>query len=350
MIAVDPADWGTRRRRRFPPEAWATLVCRAVWDETPDVRTFLLAPADGSRIEHDPGQFMTFRIPTPSGTVERCYTIASSAARDGGIEITVKRQSGAASGDLHDNLRPGATIEAFGPSGRFGPVSWPGGRYALIAAGSGVTPMLSMLRTAADRGIAFDAVLVQVSPDQADMIAADDIAVLSRRLPGLVHIPVTTRTPGATRPDADLLARLIPDMADRTVLCCGPQPFMEMVRTAARAAGVSADNYGEESFDFSSPLAEITPTAETRQRTVTFAKSGKSFACPETSTILGAVKAAGLPLPSSCARGMCGTCKTFKHSGEVTMAHEGGIRQREIDRGFILPCVSRPLTDIVLDC
>jgi ferredoxin len=47
---------------------------------------------------------------------------------------------------------------------------------------------------------------------------------------------------------------------------------------------------------------------------------------------------------------MCGTCKTFKHSGEVTMAHEGGIRQREIDRGFILPCVSRPLTDIVLDC
>ncbi|THF86405.1 MAG: 2Fe-2S iron-sulfur cluster binding domain-containing protein [Sulfitobacter sp. SK025] len=85
-------------------------------------------------------------------------------------------------------------------------------------------------------------------------------------------------------------------------------------------------------------------------RSISFARTGKTFECAETTTILSAVKAAGLPLPSSCARGMCGTCKIFKHSGEVTMAHEGGIRQREIDRGFILPCVSRPLTDIVLDC
>ncbi|WP_237061062.1 flavin reductase family protein [Loktanella sp. M215] len=350
MIAVDPADWGSRRRRRFPPEKWASLICKAVWDETPDVRTFLLTPEDGSRIEHDAGQFMTLRIATPDGIVERCYTIASSAARDAGIEITVKRQAGAASGHLHDSLIPGARIEAFGPSGRFGPVSWPGARYALIAAGSGVTPMLSMLRTAADRGIVLDAVLVQVSPDHTDMIATQDIALLTRRLPGLAHIPVTTRTPGALRPTSDLLTSLIPDLADRTVLCCGPQPFMAMVRAMARDAGVPQESYGEESFDFSSPEAEITPTADTPLRNVTFARSGKVFACAETTMILAAVKAAGLPLPSSCARGMCGTCKTFKHSGEVTMAHDGGIRQREIDRGFILPCVSRPLTDIVLDC
>lgn len=350
MIADDPVAWGARRRRRFPPESWAPLICRAVWDETPDVRTFLLTPADGSRIEHDPGQFMTFKIDTPGGVVERCYTIASSAARDAGIEITVKRQRGAASGHLHDTLIPGAGISAFGPSGRFGPVSWPGSRYALIAAGSGVTPMLSMLRTAADRGIALDAVLVQVAPTGADMIAADDIALLTRRLSQVVHIPVATRGPGAERPTADLLLSLIPDLAHRIVLCCGPQPFMEMVRATARDAGVPAECYGEESFDFSSPEAEITPAADTPMRSVTFARTGKVFDCAETTTILTAVRAAGLPLPSSCARGMCGTCKTFKHSGEVTMAHEGGIRQREIDRGFILPCVSRPLTDIVLDC
>jgi ferredoxin-NADP reductase len=350
MNEIDMAAWGTKRRRPFPPESWAPLVCKGVWNETLDVRTFLLTPANGSRIEHDPGQFMTFRIHTPEGVVERCYTIASSAARDGGIEISVKRQAGTASGILHDTLNLGVSIEAFGPSGSFGPVAWPGTRYALIAAGSGVTPMLSMLRTAADRGISVDTVLVQVCPTAADMIAADDIALLRRRLPRLTHIPVTTRSPGAIRPTADMLARLIPDLADRTVLCCGPQPFMEMVRAAARDAGVPADHYGEESFDFSSPEAEITPATDTPVRSVTFARSGKVFECAETTTILSAVKAAGLPLPSSCARGMCGTCKTFKHSGEVTMAHEGGIRQREIDRGFILPCVSRPLTDIVLDC
>ncbi|MEX2520178.1 MAG: hypothetical protein WD969_12710, partial [Paracoccaceae bacterium] len=93
MTEIDLSAWRARRRRRFPPESWASLVCRAVWDETPDVRTFLLTPADGSRIEHDPGQFMTFRIDTPDGVIERCYTIASSAARDGGIDrVSCRRQ------------------------------------------------------------------------------------------------------------------------------------------------------------------------------------------------------------------------------------------------------------------
>ena len=345
---TDATPWAVQRRRRFPAGQWAALEVRAAWEEVPGVRSALLVPVDGSRIEHAPGQFMTFRIPTPDGTVERCYTLSSSAARDGGVEITVKRQPGTASAHLHALMVPGTRIEGFGPSGHFGPQGWPHGPYALIAAGSGLTPMLSILRTAADRGVALDAILVQVAPTAEDMIAAGEIAYMARRLPGLVHIPVATRATG--RPDAALLMRLIPDMTDRTVLTCGPQPFMEMVRATARDAGVPPDRYGEESFDFTSPQEEITPSAEARQRTITFARSGRTFPCPETSTILGAVKAAGLPLPSSCARGMCGTCKTFKHAGEVTMVHDGGIRQREIDRGFILPCVSRPLTDIVLDC
>ncbi|EKE45276.1 oxidoreductase FAD-binding domain-containing protein [Oceaniovalibus guishaninsula JLT2003] len=343
-------DWTTRPRRRFAPGRWGTLICRAAWDEAPGVRSFLLVPEDGSRVEHDPGQFMTFRIETATGTIERCYTIASSAARDGGIEITVKRQPGDGSGVLHDTLTPGATIEAFGPSGRFGPASWPDDRYALIAAGSGVTPMLSILRTAADRGLNPDVVLVQVAPTPDDLIAADDIARLTRILPGLSHLRLTTRQAGGARPTGDTIARIVPDMASRTVLCCGPQPFMEMVRETARVAGVPPERYGEESFDFTSPEIVVSSGAEATLRQITFSRSGKTFQCAETTPILTAARAAGLPMPSSCTRGLCGTCKTFKHSGEVVMAHDGGIRQREIDRGFILPCVSRPLTDIVLDC
>ena len=350
MTRVDLADWGARRRRRFPSDRWGQLVCRAVWDETADMRSFFLTPQDGSRIEHNPGQFMTFRIDTPDGPIERCYTIASSAARDGGIEISVKRQNGPGARALYDTLVPGAAVEALGPSGRFGPATWPGTAYALVAAGSGITPMLSIVRTAADWGMDLDIALIQVAPTSTDLVAADEIDGLSRRLRGLVHVPIVTRGPGGVRPDADLLNRVIPDLSDRTVLCCGPHTFMEMVRSAAHTAGVSADRYGEESFDFSSPLPGITAGVDTPNRTVLLSRTGRSFECAETSTILAAMKEAGLPLPSSCARGMCGTCKTFKHAGEVVMAHEGGIRQREIDRGFILPCVSRPLTDIILDC
>lgn len=350
MTEIDLGAWGTKRRRRFPPDRWGGLICRAAWDEAPSVRSFLLAPEDGSRIEHDPGQFMTFRIDAPGGRIERCYTIASSAARDGGIEITVKRQPGAGSGHIHDHLTPGTRIEALGPSGRFGPAAWPGEAYALIAAGSGVTPMLSILRTAADRGIDLDVILVQVAPSAEDMIALAEMDGLTRRLPGLTIVRVPTRDIGAARPDGEVIMRAIPDLAQRTVLCCGPQPFMEMVRETARVAGVPSDRYGEESFDFSSPPAETRDEADQRNHSITFARSGRVFACAETTTLLSAAKDAGLPLPSSCTRGICGTCRTFKHSGEVTMIHEGGIRQREINRGFILPCVSRPLTDIVLDC
>jgi len=235
MTEVDLADWGARRRRRFAPDRWGTLVCRAVWDETADMRSFFLTPQDGSRIEHASGQFMTFRIDTPEGRIERCYTIASSAARDGGIEITVKRQAGPGARWLHQMLVPGAEIEALGPSGRFGPATWHGSAYALIAAGSGITPMLSILRTAADRGLDLDVVLMQVVSTPQDLVALAELDSLARRLPRLVHLPTITRGPGGTRPDADFLTRVMPDLATRTVLCCGPQPFMEMVRVAAQA-------------------------------------------------------------------------------------------------------------------
>jgi glycine betaine catabolism B len=71
--------------------------------------------------------------------------------------------------------------------------------------------------------------------------------------------------------------------------------------------------------------------------------------CPEDTPILTAAKIAGLRLPSSCTKGMCGTCKTKKLSGEVEMTHQGGIRQREVDQGMILICCAKPLSDVVLD-
>jgi ferredoxin-NADP reductase len=342
--------WESPRKRAWPSDRWGMLTCRAVWDETADVRTFFLTPTEGSWIAHNPGQYMTFRIETPVGTVERCYTIASSAARNGGIEITVKRQiDGAASDILHTTLQVGTEIAAFGPSGQFTPIPFEGSKFALIAAGSGVTPMLSVLRTAADRGVQLDCVFLQVCRTEGDAIATDELPTLHRRLPLLVSDIVTTQGTIATRLDATVLARLIPDLSDRNVMCCGPESFMDMVHDAAMTAGVPAANYLQESFTFADALDVDEAATDAPLRRVTFAKTGVTFDCPEGVNILRAAKNAGVPMPSSCAKGECGTCKTFKHSGEVNMTNAGGIRQREMDRGFILPCTSRPLTDIVLD-
>jgi 3-phenylpropionate/trans-cinnamate dioxygenase ferredoxin reductase subunit len=340
------------RRAVWRSDRWGTLRCRAVRDETADVRTFVLAPDDGARIAFEPGQFLTVR--TADGT-ERSYTLSSSAAADRAVTITVKRKpGGAVSGHLFDTLLPGETIEALGPAGVFGPARLPAEAYALVSAGSGITPMLSVVRTAADLGIDMDAVFVHAARTPEDFVAADELAVLARRLPRLRLAFVPSRPdahwPGPRgRLDGDTLARLVPDLPRRAVLTCGPEGFMATMREAARTLGVPPERYAQESFTFGT--ADDAAAADTGEpaRRITFARSGRSFDCPAGTTILSAAKAAGLAMPSSCAQGICGTCKSFKVSGKVTMGPQSALRQREIDRGFILPCSCRPETDVVID-
>ena len=126
---------------------------------------------------------------------------------------------------------------------------------------------------------------------------------------------------------------------------------MAIVRAMIAGTGSPPARYVEESFHFEddqTPYASEAPI-EAKPRQIRFAKTGRTFTCPPGSTILRAAKAAGVAIPFSCAKGVCGTCKSLKLSGTVTMTHGGGIRQREIDCGFILPSSSRPETDVVLD-
>lgn len=331
-----------------PNDRWAPLVCRAVWDETPTARSFLLAPPDGARVVFEPGQFVTLRAEIDGETVERCYTISSSAAVERAIVVTVKRVAGGRlSPWLHAHLRPGARIEAFGPAGVFGPGEPAPARLALVSAGVGATPMAATLAWAADLGLDLDAVWVHAARDRSEALFADALALWRRRLPRLgAHLALSAA--GGRLTAAGLLAA-VPDIAGRTVLCCGPEGFMAMVRAACAEAGVAPAAYREESFDFggAAPVAPAPVEAPTRR--VVFAKSGRAFDVAAGQTILQAAKAAGVPMAASCAKGVCGTCKTRKLSGAVQMAHGGGVRQREIDAGMILPCCARPETDVTLD-
>jgi 3-phenylpropionate/trans-cinnamate dioxygenase ferredoxin reductase subunit len=124
---------------------------------------------------------------------------------------------------------------------------------------------------------------------------------------------------------------------------------MTTMRAAAIDLGVPQDRYSEESFVFGEGDEAGSADSTDPGHRVTFARSGKSFDCPPGTTILSAAKAAGLAMPSSCAKGMCGTCKSFKVSGKVSMGAQSALRQREVDRGFILPCCSKPDSDVVID-
>jgi ferredoxin-NADP reductase len=153
------------------------------------------------------------------------------------------------------------------------------------------------------------------------------------------------------------LEAVAPDFREREVYVCGPGPYMAGVRDLLHEAGFDMTRHHEESFDFAElTAAEPELAAEAvrgvepaRAFKVSFRKSGRVVHCPADMNVLEAARRAGLRLPSSCTKGLCGTCKSKLVEGAVDMKHGGGIRQREIDAGMVLICCSRPTSDLVIE-
>jgi ferredoxin len=144
----------------------------------------------------------------------------------------------------------------------------------------------------------------------------------------------------------------------REIFCCGPEAYMAAVRAMLKEAAFDMTHYHEESFSFErhAPAVEGAatkppPAAESPAQgfKIEFTRLGRVIECGSDQFILDAARAAGMRLPFSCTKGMCGTCKTKKLSGNVVMNHGGGIRQREIDAGMVLICCSKPLSDVTLE-
>ncbi|MFZ6050333.1 flavin reductase family protein, partial [Pseudomonas sp. CR3202] len=151
------------------------------------------------------------------------------------------------------------------------------------------------------------------------------------------------------------LQRQIPDFKDREVFTCGPKGYMDATKALLGAGGFDLGRYHQESFDINAEVsvqpvpAESAPGQDQDTFTVHLARSGKTFTMSAEQTVLAAAKKAGAIVPSSCSQGVCGTCKTAILEGTVEMKHNGGIRQREIDKGLRLLCCSRPTSDLVID-
>lgn len=357
LLAVPPPLWD--------PDLDDTLVCRDVRRETHDVVTFVFEAAQPRRFAYRPGQFMTFEFEVGGQTINRCYTIASSPMRPYRIAITVKRTAGGAvSGWLHDTLKPGMSVKALGPMGDFTSAAHPAAKYLFLSAGSGVTPLMSMTRAHYDLASDADIAFVHSARSPADLIFEDELALMARERPSLKVTSICNAdAPGRPwngyrgRLDLARLELIVPDFREREVFVCGPTPYMAGVQAMLAQAGFDMARHHQESFDFAELVADdphavvIDAPGEAPAKTfkVEFTQSRRSIDCPEDRFVLETAKAAGMRLPSSCAKGMCGTCKSRLISGTVEMSPAGGIRQREIDQGLILICCSKPTSDLVIE-
>ena len=346
----------------WDPENDDVLVWRQVRQETHDVKTFVFSAREPRAFRFYPGQYMTFELPV-EGMVTRSYTISGSAARPYRIEITVKRvPGGPGSNWLHDYMMPGKEVNVSGPFGEFTTDATGEEKLLFISAGSGITPMMSMTRTACDLSEPSDLYFIHAARTPADIIFHKELSLLATQNPGL-RIAFTCSTAAAHhswtgytgRFNIQMLSLMLPDFKDRKVFCCGPAPFMEGVGNMLRDAGFDMEKYYEESFDFGAETAgtfeEPVAAPEISGQTfrVSFTKTGHVVECGPGMAVLSAAREAGILPMSSCQRGICGTCKSKLISGEVDMQHGGGIRQREIDQGKVLICCSTPLSDIEVE-
>ena len=334
------------------------LVCLGVREETHDVKTFIFGPKRPALFRFQPGQFVTFDFVIGDAVVNRCYTIASSPTRPHVISITVKRvPGGPVSNWLHDNMSPGQEVNATGALGSFSYTRNPAEKYLLLSGGSGITPMMSMARAQYDLAGESDIVFMHHARTPADIIFRRELELMEVHSRNFKFIPVCEADAkfhswGGLRGriSAGMLNVAVADYAEREVFVCGPPPYMRAVKALLEQLDFNMAQYHEESFDFAALEPEAAPVlAGGDSFEVMFAKSHRAVACSAQTTVLDAARAEGMRLPSSCAKGLCGTCKSRLLSGKVEMSHQGGIRQREIDQGMILLCCSKPLSDLVIE-
>ncbi|QIB33355.1 hybrid-cluster NAD(P)-dependent oxidoreductase [Ancylobacter pratisalsi] len=362
------------------PELDDTLVVRAVREETPDVKTFVLAPEKPCLFQFTPGQFLTLDLDIDGESVNRCYTIASAPTRPHTLAITVKRvPGGPVSNFLHEHVRVGSILRAVGPMGDFScftqGTSSPLPRYLFLSGGSGITPLMSMARTFHDLAEPRDIVFVHAARSPVDIVFRGELELMARNQPQSFRFAPVCEADSPREPwyglrgrlTPGLLNHIAPDYLQREIFVCGPAPFMAAVREMLKGAGYDMARHHEESFDFgelaraepevaadvvsaealAAVQGAVAPSATTY--TIEFARQKRSIECRSDMFVLDAARRAGVRLPSSCSRGLCGTCKSKLISGTVDMKHGGGIRQREIDAGMALLCCSRPTSDLVVD-
>jgi 3-ketosteroid 9alpha-monooxygenase subunit B len=329
------------------------LTVSDVIDETPDARSLVFALPDRQpeRFSYRPGQFLTLRVPSDTtGSVARCYSLASSPHVDEAPKVTVKRTAGGyGSNWLCDNVSAGDRIDVLPPAGTFTPADLDTD-FLLWAGGSGITPVMSILKSALSAGKG-RVVLLYANRDERSVIFAEDLRSLaSRHGDRLIVMHWLESVQGL--PNASQLATMVAPFVGHESFVCGPGAFMDTVHAALATAGVARSRVHTEVFrslsgdPFSDPdIEDNLDDAATAD--VELDGQQHRLRWPRQSTLVDVMINAGVDVPYSCREGHCGSCACTLVAGEVEMAASDVLEPEDLATGLILACQARPITDEV---
>lgn len=323
--------------------AYHSLRVARIVQETPDAKSFVLeVPPDlADRFAYRAGQFLTFRVPHPDGTVARCYSLSSAPETDALAKVTVKRVAGGRGSNwFHDALVEGATLDTMPPAGRFtlGPGDAP---LLLFAGGSGITPVMSLVKSAlktTGRRIR----LFYANRDRASVIFAAEFDALVAAHPGRLEIRHHLDSERGFAKPADIEAALAGWESAEAYLC-GPGPFMAMAEETLLKRGMPRERVTIERFEASGNASvpiEPADGAETVPAEIVVHFEGKVHRVPYRKglSILNAAREAGLQPNSACEEGFCASCAAKRIKGKVVLANNDIYTPEDLANGWILTC------------
>ncbi|MCU1257362.1 MAG: Ferredoxin-NADP reductase [Bryobacterales bacterium] len=332
----------------------------SITPQASDAKTLRFIVPDGRKLNARPGQFLTFSFLFDGKKVVRSYSICSSAARSGYVEITAKRVvQGCVSVFLNDRASVGMTVEANGAFGHFYFDESKHQKVALLAAGSGITPMMAMLRYIDDLCLETTVTLLYCVRTSNDIIFHSELEDLRARMKNfeyhlLLSQPHTEWSGPRGHVSREFIESTVTDIASQDYFLCGPPPFMEASRGILTGLGVNPEHIQQESFGCSVPKSaqqRIQPDSVATETgaVVEFVRSGKMCTVRGVQTLLEAAEENGIGIPSSCREGQCGTCKTKLLGGNVRMDAEEGLDANSRAQGFVLTCVGHAEGTVRLD-
>jgi ferredoxin-NADP reductase len=256
--------------------------------------------------------------------------------------------NGYVSAFLNDHAAVGLEVEARGPFGQFYFDEGRHQRIVLLAGGSGITPMMSMLRYIDDRCLRTSVTLIYCVRSRRDVIFEQELTRLRRRLQEFRMVLLLSQPDAGWngprgRVSRELIATHVDDLRAATFFLCGPPPFMESMREMLASLAVCPERINRESFGYT---REAPPQL---QGTVEFVRAGKVCDVPPRKTLLEVAETHGVNIPNGCRQGRCGTCVTKLLEGDVQMDTEDGLEASDKAEGYILMCVGRPRGDVKVD-
>jgi glycine betaine catabolism B len=339
------------------------------YDETSDSKTFRLGRLDGQVFDYLPGQYITLSVVIAGQEYKRSYSLASTPFHPGILEITVKRNpnGGVVSNWLNDHLKIGDALNVKGPFGKFSCARNTPKKILFLAAGSGIVPIMSMLRWLSDTEAHVDIVLLLSFKTLYDIIYGDELRLIAARHKNIKLLITLTQEPldysqwrGLTgRVNKKMIANCVPDLPERAVYLCGPDAFMMESKQYLQNLAIPTEQLFCESFTVSTKATEQAKKQHSiigrpaRNKTgnyrIRFAKSSKTITAEGELTLLELAEKSGISIGHECRAGNCGECMVKCLKGNIEMTEQAEIADLDRQKGWVYSCCAYPASNAVLD-